>query len=112
MNDALMEKIAIEKSHEKENASSWKNKEVLDFGEKLFVYFMESYGRVNTIEKEYDKVQYRLSVLFIAMPMHSCPNTLICASAVLIESLSKRTKSDDDNVVDNFCLSCALSCAF
>jgi hypothetical protein len=77
MNDALMEKIAIEKSHEKENASSWKNKEVLDFGEKLFVYFMQSYGRVNNIEKEYDKVQYRLSVLFIAMPMHSCPNTLI-----------------------------------
>jgi hypothetical protein len=30
----------------------------------------------------------------------------------IIESLSKRTKSDDDDVVDNFCLSCTLSCAF
>jgi hypothetical protein len=29
-----------------------------------------------------------------------------------VESLSKRTKSDDDDVVDNFCLSCTLSCAF
>jgi hypothetical protein len=27
----------------------------------------------------------------------------------IIESLSKRTKSDDDDVVDNFCLSCTLS---
>ena len=64
MSDALMEKIAIEKSHENGNASSSsrnkgvdKGNENLDFGEKMFLYFMESYGRVNNIEKEYHKVQ-------------------------------------------------------
>ena len=65
ISDVLMEKVAIEKSNEKENVSFSskskddvdKGKENLDFGDKLFVYFMESYGRVNKIEKEYKKVQ-------------------------------------------------------
>ncbi len=64
ISDALMEKIAIEKSHENGNASSSprnkgvdKGNENLDFGEKMFLYFMESYGRVNNTEKEYHKVQ-------------------------------------------------------
>jgi hypothetical protein len=30
------------------------------------------------------------------------------AASTIIESLSKRTKSDDDDVVDNFCLSCTF----
>jgi hypothetical protein len=58
ISDVLMEKIAIEKSREKENASCNSKDDVdLDFGDRLFAYFMESYGRVNKIEKEYQKVQ-------------------------------------------------------
>ena len=49
-----MERIAVEKSQEKENVD--KGKANLNFDDKLFVYFMESYGRVDKIEKEYHKV--------------------------------------------------------
>ena len=54
ISEALMERIAVEKSQEKENVD--KGKANLNFDDKLFVYFMESYGRVDKIEKEYHKV--------------------------------------------------------
>ena len=54
ISDALMERIAVEKSEEKENVD--KGKENLNFDDRLFSYFMESYGRVDKFEKEYHKV--------------------------------------------------------
>ena len=54
ISDALMERIAVEKSEEKENVD--KGKANLNFDDRLFSYFMESYGRVDKFEKEYHKV--------------------------------------------------------
>lgn len=61
ISDVLMEKILVEKYNEKENASTskasaHKGKDILDFDEKLFVYFMESYGRICQVEKDHIKV--------------------------------------------------------
>ena len=62
ISDVLMENIAIEKSNEKESVSCRTKSKDVYFGDKLFVFFMESYDRVNKIEKEYQKVYKWLSV--------------------------------------------------
>ena len=60
----------------------------------------ERYPR-NSVPYRYCKLLFQFH-LWTCAPVHS----------TIVESLSKRTKSDDDDVVDNFCLSCTLSCAF
>ncbi|CAB4010169.1 ubiquitin conjugation factor E4 B-like [Paramuricea clavata] len=91
INDALMEKIAVDKSQEKENSSSCKNKEneMLDFGAEQFLYFMESYGRVNKIEKEYHK--RRLDEVWSGMLRQAKTQALRFSSLVLQGTFSERS---------------------
>ncbi|XP_028394040.1 ubiquitin conjugation factor E4 B-like [Dendronephthya gigantea] len=59
ISNVLMEKIAIEKSQEKEKVFPKNDKENadknVDFADTLFVYFMKSYGRVDKVDKEHQK---------------------------------------------------------
>lgn len=60
ISDVLMEKIAIEKSQKKEKVWCKNDKEnpaeSVDFQDRLFVYFMKSYGRVDKVNEEHQKV--------------------------------------------------------
>ena len=65
ISDVLVEKIAIEKSQEssmKEKQCLDNEKDNLEFDEKLFVYFMQSYGRLEKLKEEYHKVRTWLYV--------------------------------------------------